>query len=466
MTKKYKVYGMIVMTKTVYSKATIPAHRGNPLIECLPDLEDKELLKSWIQKPTLSPEEKSESNRYRRLSISSLDQTFNYPLQTYREFFNRLEEALLSSYAAKNPLDPSTIHFLHNLDYDDTILKPKGRFKPNGKAITLLGKSGVGKSTMIERTLGVFRQLYLHDEYQNKNLGGLKQITYLLVECPSSGSPKSLCIAILAELGRLAGLNKDEFLNTRLSREQLELLVEMRLREYFVGVLVIDEIQNLLQAKSGMADLLAFLLLLVNRSGVVLVFSGNEDARDIFTQKHRIGRRGEAGGVVEMQPLNKKSWQSVLAVLWRYQWLREETKLTQKIVDLFFSLTGGFIDQTIRVFQECQKVAIENGSEKITLENIKEAYEKACAFSHSYILSDSQEDIIESIFDEEDSYEHEASKPRAQNSEFPELDYLHTEFQINENFDLKPILISLDSNDSDFEQNLYKTGLVCTNLID
>ena len=447
-----------------YSEALLPEYKGNPLIECLPMYENADLIKLWRSKPLHEEEERQQSVRYRRQCVSRLGTSFRYPLPSYLDFYCRIEEALLENYGAKNPLLPSTTHFLHNLDYKNSLIKPRGDFKPRGKVITLLGYSGVGKTTMLESVLAPFKQVYLHNKYEDSDLQGMKQITHITVECPASGSTKSLCRSILKEINRVSGVPEiDNPSYSRKSREELQDIVEMRVRSNFIGIIVIDEIQNLNNTKEGKEQLHSFILQLVNESGVVFVFSGNHDAESLLTSTHRHARRGESGGIVRMTPFTKGQWESFLKVMWKYQWTCKHTKLTQKVVEHFYKLTGGFVDHSVRVFQQAQKLAMSSDTEEITCQVLTEAFKIECEFSKDWIT---QDQFTEESFPSDEV----EKKPRAKTERaFIEvMDYIHPEFikqskkAKQENLDANKLrrLTKLDPKSTNFDEELSDISLL------
>lgn len=58
---------------------------------------------------------------------------------------------------------------------------------------TILGISGVGKSTAVEQILSLYPQVIYHSRYSNRSCTNT-QLVWLKLECPSDASVKGLCL--------------------------------------------------------------------------------------------------------------------------------------------------------------------------------------------------------------------------------------------------------------------------------
>lgn len=445
-----------------YHKALLPENVGNPLIECLPLYEERELKKIWRIKPIFDISERTESKRYRKQCLLRLGTSFCVPLPIYLDLYYKIEEALIENYASKNPLSPTTQHFLHNRDYQNTSIQPKRVFQSQGKVISLLGHSGVGKSTLLERIMLPFEQTYIHEQYQEYDLQGLRQVTHITVQCPSSGSTKTLCRLILNEICRITDREFADASFARRSREQLQELVEMQVRSEFIGIIVIDEIQNLNNTKEGREQLLSFILQLINQSGVTFIFCGNYDAEPLYRATLRHARRAESGGIFKLEPLPFTHWLSFVKVMWRYQWTAIETPLTQSLSTLFYELSAGFIDHTVRIFQRAQKLAIDD-DEKITAAILRQAHQLECEYSSAYINSDKINATIP-------EFEDEIPTPKPTKIEaFEQIkEFIHPEFvnlstralEQDINIEGVKLLTNLPPKKSDVKKGVERSGLL------
>ena len=75
--------------------------------------------------------------------------------------------------------------------------------RPTSNGFCIIGPSGIGKSTSVEKTLLSYPQVILHKSI--KGMGMLKQLNWLKLECPSDGSLKSLCIDFFHTIDLILG---------------------------------------------------------------------------------------------------------------------------------------------------------------------------------------------------------------------------------------------------------------------
>ena len=256
-----------------YKPTILPEHKGNPLIEALePKINDEDLVRKLSHYPPYSPKERS-LKAFERVEYLTRLKDLRQPLPLYLRCFRAIETALKEGYSAKNPLSPTTQNYLHYSDANRPSIEPmSGFFKPKGSGITLIGESGVGKTCMLEQILGYFPDAIEHEKYKMAQLN-FRQVVWLKVDCPDDSSVRALCHKILTELDRKLSLPKTKPSSTIASLLEQ---IESRIRSSFLGILVIDEMQNLNLAKSGGAErLIGFLHNLVNSLGVPILFCAN-----------------------------------------------------------------------------------------------------------------------------------------------------------------------------------------------
>jgi Cdc6-like AAA superfamily ATPase len=173
-----------------------------------------------------------------------------------------VERSIKKGYSTKNPLSPTTAQYLHYLVEERPDIEPRtGFFQPKGDGLTLIGDSGVGKTSMIEQVLGYFPEVIEHDCYYGKKLEFQKQVVWIKVDCPEKSSVRDLCEEILCALDLSLDRLKTKPASTigALVRQ-----LEQAIKSSFLGILVIDEMQNLqFKRTGGENNLLKFLHRLV-----------------------------------------------------------------------------------------------------------------------------------------------------------------------------------------------------------
>ena len=298
------------MTMIKYCHPILPEYKGNPLIEALPPaVDDSTIIKKLAHFPPYDNSARSYEPHVRKHYLERLKR-LRQPLPEYIACFRIIERILCEGYAAKNPLSPTTAHYLHYLDTERTVYAPKtGRFQSEGVAAGLIGISGVGKTKMVLQILNHFPQLIKHSGYSKKPLK-LNQIVWIKIKCPHDTSTRGLCHAIIDEI--------DKLLNTQSRYEKtidaLMTQITRLARTSFLGVLVLDDFQNIdSNNKRGRQLLINFLLNLIDQSGVPILLIGNPEGTQILKATFRTARRGEAAGYIEMDRMEKEFWDLVVA---------------------------------------------------------------------------------------------------------------------------------------------------------
>ncbi|HFQ4987364.1 TPA: ATP-binding protein [Vibrio vulnificus] len=369
--------------QAIYNKAILPEHQGNPLIEALPPkAEDGDVIDKFCYYPELSPHVRSSSDWLEREEYLARIDDLRQPLPKYIECFRAIERAIKSGYSAKNPLTPTTAQYLHYPVNGRPNIEPRtGYFVPKGKGITLIGDSGVGKTSMLEQVLSYFPHVIEHSEYKRKTLGFKYQVVWIKVDCPRNSSVRELCEEIL--FGLDSAMRHDRTVpGTTIPK--LLIQIEQKIKSSFLGLLVIDEMQNLqFKRTGGENNLLKFLHHLVNKLGVPLLFCANPPFDDSLALTLKNARRAESGGTIFMNPLQRHDldWESFIAELWDLQWTNVETSLSDELNDKIYELSLGNIDMACRIYCEAQRLVIGTGDENITSAVLEYAYPIACSLS-------------------------------------------------------------------------------------
>lgn len=361
--------------KAEYVDQILPEYNENALISALPKkISDAEVIEKLSNYPEYDENIRKEDAFIRVEYLSRLEYLVQ-PFQEYLTSFRNIERYLKQSYSKRNPLSPTTASYLHHTHYDKLPIQPStGTFNPSGRSITITGISGVGKSKMLNRILDQYPQVIEHTEFKGVELP-IKQVAWLKIECSHDSTLGSICHSILAALSECTG----EIYKPEKTIAKMQDQIDHLLRSNFVGLLLIDEMQNLKLAKAGGEKiLLNFILRLINLSGILTIFCGNPDLKEILTKEFRNARRSESGGCIDVMPLSGELWDLFVEELWYLQWTSIETPLTQELSNKLFELSKGNIDVSIRIYEQVQLELIGSIDERITIESLIDAYNKAC----------------------------------------------------------------------------------------
>ncbi|TKF36097.1 ATP-binding protein [Vibrio kanaloae] len=375
----------------VYQDAILPEHKGNPLIEALPPKRSWEnVMEAFSNYPEYSEEIADHPDPLVRDEYLNRIEEIRQPLTDYHACFRAIERAIKKGYSAKNPLSPTTAQYLHYLVDERPEIEPRtGFFQPKGDGLTLIGESGVGKTSMVEQVLSYFPNVIEHESYRGLPLEVRKQVVWIKVDCPSNSSVRDLCEEILSTLDLTLDREKTKPAGTigALIRQ-----LERCIKSSFLGMLVIDEMQNLkFKRTGGENNLLRFLHRLVNKLGVPLFFVANPPFDQSLIKELKAARRAESGYHHIMSVLDRDSvsWNAFIEQLWQYQWTNVYTDLTEELNDTLHTLSVGNIDMASRTYREAQRLVIGADDERITPATLEAGNAVACG------LSRQTEEVIE-----------------------------------------------------------------------
>ncbi|HEX7316726.1 MAG TPA: ATP-binding protein [Pyrinomonadaceae bacterium] len=287
----------------------------------------------------------------------------------------------------------------------------------------MVGSGGTGKSTTVEKILQSLPQVITHVSYKGRDFI-LKQLVWLKLDCPRNGSLRDLCFTFFRVVDEVLGTEyKKRYAGN--SRRTLEDLIAGMARvsaNHCLGIIIIDEIQDLSEARSGGdITMVNFFVHPENAIGVPFALIGTQDAVPILSTQFRQARRvSEQGyiawdrmsevepeieedddeddddeepttlpGVLTEQPTSSEEdeeqvsptpdavWKNFVETLWTYQYVKHLRKLKENVVEdkcahALYRVSKGIPAVVQTIFVLSQQLAILSGEEKITPRLIRE----------------------------------------------------------------------------------------------
>ena len=359
-----------------YRNESIEEFRFNPLIEALPPPFDPvEAAAKLMVRPPYSEADRQISAGD-RLSLTQRIIRVHQPMEREVDVFGRIDRCIRWGYTDRNPLSPAYVAQLaagYSASVNGGGLNYAGTYHPHTYGFSILGISGIGKSTAVETVLSLYPQVIRHTSYQGIPLH-MHQISWMKLDCSCDGSLKGLCMDFFRELDDLLGTDYcSQYSSRRATLNQMMLAMSRLCISHNVGVLIIDEIQNLCSAKKGVPEtVLNFFVTLVNTIGVPVIMIGTPKALSILQNEFQQAKRGSGQGDALWERIeNDTSWELFCRAIWKYQYTREPVPFTAGMKDALYDEAQGIPFLGVHIYKLVQEDAILSGRETFSARDLR-----------------------------------------------------------------------------------------------
>ncbi|KPZ15862.1 Tn7 transposition protein C [Pseudomonas amygdali pv. ulmi] len=369
-----------------YVKTGMPQYDGNPLIECLPailtDIDVVRSIGNLPPKPT--PAELEFSAKLRGHGVNRLKDVV-IPLDIHLELEDCFSQLIRYGYTARNPFCLETVRY--RLPSSGSV--GRGGFKSSANIMTLIGLSGMGKTTALDAITKLYPQVVSHSKY-GRQVFIQTQVVWLKIECPHDGSLRGFCAAFFASLDNALGIEKYSSLSV--SRSSVSVLLQhisQLCKAYFVGALIIDEMQHLNSSRGGTdrEKLLNFFVTLSNDAGVPLVYVGTNAMLPLFSGVLRNARRAVGMGEITFDRFSEDDpfWGHLVTRLWEYDWTGSATPLNDNLLSKIYDLSQGNTDFLVKLLMLAQRYVLSEELEFISSDVLQRVYDTQMRMLHKPI---------------------------------------------------------------------------------
>jgi hypothetical protein len=368
--KRRKIFTGKSVTAT-YTEQELPEYAGNPMIEALPPImgDDMEVLMALQNEIDHGDHCRAANSGVRRHIVRRLRQ-FWFPQPDALLLERRLSTLIREGYVYRNPMDLAEWNSRHVVARERLAMVQESdsseevggeQTSAHSVGMSVIGLSGVGKTTTIQRVLSTYPQRIVHDVSEVRH-PVVEQLVWLLVTCPEDGGTPALCRAILSAFDAVMGTQWAAYFTERgASAHAMRTQVVSLAHSHALGLLVIDEIQLLKSSRSGNArTIMGFLLALMNDLEVPVLLVGTPEAAGVLNPSMQNARRFIGNGCMVMDRLHHSrdtsDFKDFVEMLWDRSNLRDMKPFDQlvgkqaAILDTLYRCTGGIHDLVVKMF--------------------------------------------------------------------------------------------------------------------
>lgn len=343
------------------------------ILTLLPEMKSgKELASEMAILPKYNENVRNENQAIRLMALSDLYNVY-IPSAMSMETYSKLYLALLRSLQKKGTKDAIKQRYENH----KAIMQQSSVGIMGGSdSFTIIGCSGIGKFSAISRAINLItenRVIEIKQPY-------IKIIPCLVVQTPFDSSVKGLILEILRKVDEM--LESDYYTNAVKSRNattDMLIGVVSTIALNHIGLLIVDEIQNVVNSKNG-KSLVGMLIQLINNSGISICMVGTPESKVFFEQAMQLARRSlglEYGAMAY-----NEEFKGICKVLYSYQYVQQLAEITDAVIEWLYEHSAGVISVVVSLIHDAQEIAILNGKEVLNLETLNEAYQKRLSLLH------------------------------------------------------------------------------------
>lgn len=344
-------------------------------INNMPEMKSgQELISALTVLPEYDDSIRNENQAIRLMQLSDLYRMY-IPSNMSLEIYSKLYLALLRSLQKKGTQAAVRQKYenykrIQNQDYRGII--------GGSDSFTIIGTSGIGKSSAISRAIELItenKMIEVEEPYT-------KIIPCVIVQCPFDSSVKGLLLEILRKVDE--ALETHYYQNALRARATTDMLIGSvsQVALNHIGMLIVDEIQNVVNSKNG-KSLIGSLTQLINNSGISICMVGTPECTPFFEQALQLARRS-VGLQYQNMPYDAY-FESFCKILFDYQYTKERTEPNPAIYEWLYEHSAGILSIVVSLIHDAQEIAILSRKERLDMDTLNEAYSQRLSFLHGYI---------------------------------------------------------------------------------
>ena len=354
----------------------------NTLIEELPEMLSGNELKNAMQVlPEYDESIRQENDAKRLMKLSDLYNIY-LPSQMSQEIYSKLYLGILRSLQKKGTRTAIKQFNQNHKDMKEScITRATQQYSGiigGSDSFTIIGTSGIGKSSAISRAIHLITQnriIQIDEPYTNI-------LPCVCVQCPYDSSVKGLLLEILRKVDE--ELDTTYYQNAIRAKATTDMLIGSvsQVSLNHIGLLFVDEIQNVVNSKNG-KNLIGSLTQLINNSGISICMVGTPESERFFEQAMQLARRSLGLKYTALE--YDEYFHFVCEKLFEYQYVKHPTVINDAIINWLYEHSAGVISIAVSLIHDAQEIAILDGREILDISTLNDAYKQRMNMLHDYI---------------------------------------------------------------------------------
>lgn len=345
------------------------------MVKCMPQmLSGQELMEQMAEYPVYPADIRERGSAERLVALTDIYDLY-IPSQMSVEIYHKLYMGILRSLQKKESMQAVCQQYENRKGIRG---KRCQGIIGGADSFTILGQSGIGKSSAVFRAIGLITE----KEVLEMERPYCRIAPCIVVQCPFDSSVKGLLLEILRRVDEV--LDSHYYTQAVRARATTDMLIGSvsQVALNHIGLLVVDEIQNVANSRNG-KSLVGMLTQLINNSGISICMVGTPESIPFFEQALQLARRslGLQYGTMEFG----KDFCEVCRRIFTYQYTKEGMELTETVLEWLYEHCGGNLSILVSIFHDAQETAILEGRDILDMEALETAYKTRMAMLHEYL---------------------------------------------------------------------------------
>lgn len=243
-------------------------------------------------------------------------------------------------------------------------------------SFTIIGESGIGKSSAVSRVVNILAESPVIE------INNSKVIPCLQVQAPADSSIKGLLLEILRKADEVLETKYHE--NAIRSHSTTDMLIGTvsQVALNHIGLLIVDEIQNVVNSKNG-RNIVGALTQLINNSGVSIAMVGTPECTIFFEQAFMLARRSLGLKYKAMEYGDE--FKNFCRIILQYCYVKEPPTINEAMLLWLYNHSQGNVSVVVSLIYDGQEMAILEGTERLDIATLTKAFDSRMTMLHDFL---------------------------------------------------------------------------------